>query len=368
MTDTRLIMLEGLPGTGKTTNSDFLRMQIERGGKQVKWIHEVSRPHPTSFFDEAVFTYGEYESFLKTYPKSAPILNNIAMFRKSTVGIDLLEVEWNHLNSIGEHIFQALREYDAWKFPLDKYKEIALEKWAHFVEKALNNKNDVYILDSAIFQFQIFGFLFKNEPYTCLENFVHKLFDIIEPLNPCLIYFYRENTEVTIDYLEKNRGTEYLEWIYERDKAQPYYQNHPKGAEGFKQFLRDYADFAKLLFDSLACKKILLEISKGEWPCYESKMLSFLGIENRSGRKFFPQNQNGVYRNEELNLEIIVDGLTITEPEGSNRKLTPKSENEFYVECLPIILRFEKSGHIVLTGQQILARWTTTGTVYKRKK
>ena len=367
MIDTRLIMLEGLPGTGKTTNSAFLRIQLERGGYKVKWFHEVASPHPTSFFIEAVFTYEEYDAFLKKYPEAAHILNNIAVFRKNTVGIDLIEIEWNYLNSIGDSVFQALKRFDAWNFTLGKYKEIALEKWTYFVEKALNNKNskdEIYIIDSSIFQFQIFAFLFVNAPYEDLEKFVKMLIDIIRPLNPYLIYFYRENTEETIDYLENDRGTGFFEWAWERDKLQPYYRDKPKGTEGFKQFLRDYADFANKLFDIINLKKLSVEITDGDWKRYEKEMLSFLGIEYISSPNILPKN--GVYRNDKLNLEIIIDGLTMKDPFGNVRKLIPKSDAEFYIDCLPMILRFEEE-QITVKGVQIPDRWTKTGTAYKLK-
>lgn len=365
MTDTRLIMLEGLPSTGKSTNADFLRMQLERNGKKVKWIHEVTRLHPVLFFDEAGFTFDEYYNFLRTYPEAANIINNIAVFRKSTVGIDLLEIEWNYMDSIGENVYQALREFDIWKYPLDIYKKFALEKWADFAEKALNNKCEIYIIDSAVFQFQIFAFLFKDRPYKELQDFVCQIFNIVKPLNPCLIYFYRDNTETTIDYLEKDRGTQCLENMWKRDRLQLYYQDKPQGAEGFKQFLRDYAKFAGLLFNSLDCRKISFEISKADWIIYENKMLSFLGIERIPGPEFFPPN--GIYRSEELNCEIIVDGLIITDPDGNKKKLTPKTANEFYAECLPMVLRFEDLGQLIMTGLQINARWSTTGMIYKIK-
>ena len=67
MVDTQLILLEGLPSTGKSTNSDFIRLQLERNGKKVKWIREVTRPHPTLFFSEACLSQNEYEDFLKGY-------------------------------------------------------------------------------------------------------------------------------------------------------------------------------------------------------------------------------------------------------------------------------------------------------------
>ena len=363
MIDTRLILIEGMPSTGKTTNARFIHIQLERNGIGAQWIHEVAMPHPVLFFDEAGFTCDEYRKFTETYPEAADILNNIAVFKNSTVGVHLPEIQWHHMDKIGEIVYQALSEYDVWSFPLDKYKRFALEKWAHFAENALKNRDEVYIIDSAIFQFQIFTFLFKNRPYEELHNFVNQISDIIQPLKPCLIYFYRENAEATIDYLEKDRGTSYLEYLWQRDKNQPYYVGKPPGADSFKQFLRDYGKMADLLFSSFPAQKISLEISDGNWAAREAEMLSFLNINRIPSPDAFPQD--GEYENEELGYALKVDGLSFIDPTGKARKLFPKSHNEFYVDWLPVVLRFE-GDKINIAGSQIGDRWTTTGLAYTK--
>ena len=338
MIDSQLIMLEGMPSTGKTTNSRFIQIQLERSSMKTEWIHEVAMLHPVLFFDEAGMTYEEYDKFIKTYPQTADILNSIAVFRKSTVGIHLPELQWNCGGKIDDKVYQALLEYDVWNFPIDVYKKFALEKWEYFTRIALENRDKVYIIDSAVFQFQIFTFLFKNRPYQELQSFIEQIGDIIRPLNPCLLYFYRENTEATIDYLVKDRGISYLEYIWNRDKDQPYYADKPPGAESFKQFLRDYADMANLLFASLQINKISFEISNGNWESLEDEMLSFV---------------------------VNVDGLSMTDPTGKIRALFPKSANEFYVDWLPTILRFEEN-RIIISGSQICERWTAMGMIYKK--
>ena len=365
MIDTRLIMLEGLPSTGKTTNARFIHIQLDRNNINAEWIHEVAMPHPVLFFDEAGMTYDEYDKFTKTYPKAADILNNTAVFKKNTVGIHLPEIQWDYIDIIGENVYQALSEFDVWNFPLDIYKKFALEKWAYFTEKALKSHDKVYIIDSAVFQFQIFTFLFKNRPYAELQDFINQILSIVQPLNPCLIYLYRENTEATIDYLEKDRGTSYLDYLWNRDKAQPYYTGKPPGAESFKQFLRDYASMADMLFGSFPTNKLSLEISDGNWVCREDEMLSFLDVRRIPSPDAFPPN--GVYTNEALGFVIRVDGLSFIDPTGQTRKLFPKSQNEFYVDWLPTVLRFEDE-KIIISGSQICERWTTTGMIYNTSK
>jgi len=365
MIDTQLILLEGLPSTGKTTNARFLHIQLERNGTNAKWIHEVAMPHPVLFFDEAGFTRDGYDRFIEAYPKAADILNQIAVFKKSTVGIHLPEIEWSYKDEIGEDVYQAILEYDVWKFPLDEYKKFALEKWAHFAEQAAKSRDEVYIIDSALFQFQIFTFLFKNRPYEELQRFMNQVIDIITPLNPCLIYLYRDNTEATIDYLEQDRGTSYLDYLWNRDKGQPYYVGRPPGAESFKQFLRDYAKMADMLFTSFPANKQSLEISDGNWACLEDEMLSFLDVTRVPSPETFPPC--GVYANEAWGFVITVDGLSFTDPTGQARKLFPKSQNEFYVDWLPTVLRFEDET-IIIAGSQVCERWTATGMIYHKIK
>ena len=298
MMDTNLIIVEGLPATGKTTIAQFLQIQLERNDRNVRWFHEVAHPHPTIFIpDGLAFDEG--------------------------------------------------------------YKKLALEKWVAFTEKALRNSNEMHIVDSAVFQFPIFWFSLNNAPYADLENFICEIFKIIEPLNPCLFYLYRGNTEASIDFLEKDRGTQDLAKLWERDRALPYYGDKPKGAEGFKYFLRDYAATAKALFDAAPCRKASLEVSEG-WDSCKTEMLSFMEIERTAGPGGVPIN--GVYQNKES--KMTVDGLTMVDPSGSTRELIPKSGNEFYVERLPVVLRFEGTERIVIAGSQICEHWTTTGTIF----
>ncbi len=362
MQNTKLIMFEGVPGTGKTTNAHFLRIQLERNGKTVKWVHEVARPHPTLFFREACMTYTEWDAFLQTYPDAAEILQKTAIPRDRTVGFDLLELEWNYGTQVGEAAMEALRQYDVWKFPIEKYREAALDKWTRFVEEAMHEKDTVYILDAGLFQFHIFTFLLQNIAYEELEKFVLTLADLIQPLNPNLIYFYRENPEESVSFLEQSRGTEYLEYLWERDKNEAYYKDKPPGAEGARLFLKTYAFAASRLFRRMDVPKLAMEISQQDWKAYERKILSFIEIEYKPEMSVMPPR--GVYTNTHLHMKIEIDGNNMKDPGGTNRRLTPKAEDVFYVEGLPVIIRFDKSETMTVVDGQINKRWTSPGTQF----
>ena len=72
---------------------------------------------------------------------------------------------------------------------------MALEKWEAFVKAALRQDDTVYILDSSIFQYQIFTYLLAGAEYSRLAVLVRRIMEMLKPLDPLLIYLYRENTE-----------------------------------------------------------------------------------------------------------------------------------------------------------------------------
>lgn len=363
MINSQLIMLEGMPATGKSTNSRFTHIQLERNNIKAEWFHEVATPHPVLFFHEVGMSYDEYDTLVKTYPEAAGTLNNIAEFKESTIGIHLPNIQWNYKDKVDEAVYNKLFEFNVLNFPLDKYKRYALEKWSHFTDKALENKNKVYIIDSAIFQFQIFTFLFKNRPYKELQSFIKQIEDIIKPLNPSLIYFHRESPDETINFLKKDRGASFFEYMFKRDKDQPYYIGKPSGAESFKQFLRDYSDIADLLFDSFQSNKVSLKIINENWSYIKNNILLFLDIKRKESLNCLPPN--GVYLNEHLGFVIKVHNLLIIDPTEKARMIIPKTSNEFYIDLLPTNLHFEDN-KITISGSQICEHWTKTGLIYDR--
>lgn len=364
-----LILLEGLPATGKSTNSRFLLTQLERNGRRVRWIHEMARPHPVLFFQEACLTHEEYDAFIHMYPEAKSPLASMAIVREHTVGIDLLQVEWDYGLTISAEALAELKRYDVWSFSLERYKEVALEKWRYFAYQMKQDPELVVILDSALIQFQLFCFQLVNASVQELDVFVQQLFQLLSPLNPTLLYLYREQTEQSIDHLIRCRGESFVERIWNRDKHQPYYQTRPQQPESYKQFLRDYGTIALDLYQHAPCDKKAIELSAGDWPVYEREMLAMFDLERVPDPAAV--TTNGTYSNLATGLWLEfhtnhAGQLVLTDPGRKMRTLIPRAEREFYVGDLPVIVRWESEDRVVMTGEQINLQWTTTGMVYNR--
>ena len=361
----RVILLEGLPGTGKTTNSFRLFEQLVRNGQNVRWLHEVSQPHPTLFFSESCLTKEEYRLFTEKYPEAADMLGSIAEVRATTVGIDYLTAARRLPGQEKAAWYRELLQYDVMDFPLERYESAAPEKWEAFVNAASRN-DTIYILDSGIFQYQIFTFLLNGADYRRLARFVGSIMNMLSPLRPALIYLYREKTEDAIAFIEKQRGMKDLVSAWERDKERPYYRGKQRDVTAFFDFLKDYADFAAGLFDESGCDKLRIEITAQTWDVYEREMLRFLGIEHRDAPSC--KAKDGTYVNAATGASLSIKDGMLTDPEGAKRRLSPKSPTEFFMEGLPEILCFEGDESVKLCGQQIIPQWSETGTVYKKMK
>lgn len=360
----RLIMLEGLPGTGKSTNSFKLYEQLMRNGKKVHWIHEVSQPHPVLFFTESCMTREEYQNFKMKYSEVAALLDEVVEVRKTTVGIDQETIGRRREDAQKQAWYQELLRYDAFPGTLDRYELQALEKWEAFARNAVQDEDTIFILDSSLFQYQIFTYLLKAAPYERLEAFVRNIAECIEPLNPLLIYLYRKHTEDSIEFLKEQRGEQDLVSTWERDKNEPYYQSKQKDVTAFHDFLKDYATSAESLFETLKFDKRRIEISENNWKAYEDEMLGLLEIHRVEIPAY--KAMEGTFVNAEHGFSFTIQDNVMKDPEGVQRHLSPKSQDKFFVEGIPTILQFYGESSIRLLGQQIIPQWTETGAVYTK--
>ena len=174
---------------------------------------------------------------------------------------------------------------------------------------------------------------------------------------------YREQTEDSIEFLKEQRGEQDLVSTWERDKGELYYQSKQKDVTAFYDFLKDYATSAESLFETLKFDKRRIEISENNWKAYEDEMLGLLEI-NRVEIPAY-KAMEGTFVNVEQGFSFTIQDNVMKDPEGVQRHLSPRSQDEFFAEGIPTILQYLDGNSIRLTGQQIIPQWTETGTIYK---
>jgi RNase adaptor protein for sRNA GlmZ degradation len=136
---TKLIVVDGNMGSGKSTTGEWVGIVMEECGFPYQFIRETERPHPV-----------QVTEFLGRKARSA---------------------------SIGKHIAQSL------------------DKWSQFVAEA-EFRDSITILDGQLFHFNIDLLLFLDADKEQIIRHTQHIAEIAERLQPTLIYFRGGEREI----------------------------------------------------------------------------------------------------------------------------------------------------------------------------
>jgi thymidylate kinase len=150
MLNTQLILINGMPGSGKSTTGEYIRDQLNNLRIPNQFYHELAENHPLRIYDR------QFTSFTITE-----------------------EAEWF----------------------VDKVKQL----FSQFVQDRLKGR-EVAIIESYIFQDTI-GFAYNmGMERDLLLELMESIKNILQELNPVLIYYYQENVEKNWRWICEVRG------------------------------------------------------------------------------------------------------------------------------------------------------------------
>jgi thymidylate kinase len=294
--NSRLILIEGLLGTGKSTLSQFIHLQIKRHGIKSCWYCETQNPHP--------------------------IIGDSS--HHSTLDLALAQL---------------------------------ISQWQALVAKALQTK-EIIVMDAAFLQYIILTMLTWNIDEMTIMNCIQKMIPVIQPLQPTLLFLNRDHISETLKGLSQSRGPQWMEKSIERFNQTLFArQRNLCGINGFMDFMQNYKNIAEAAFDNSPFSKLKLNISKEEWAQYRRQILHFLDISPVDEPKYsYSQLKKFLgtyfYTFQGLLMDyfsiqwqdssMIVSGLPfLISPQHSHR-LIINEENSFYVEAFPYEFSFEE--------------------------
>jgi len=324
MRNAKLILIEGIPGSGKSTLAQFIAHTLARQGIAGQWWYEEEKDHP-------LYVFHDQASLLHT--------------------IDAL--------SSG------------------RYREVmaaALEKWQAFAQK-LQSSEAVAILDGCLFGYLTWSLFPLDIPAEEIQSYLSQIEQIIQPIHPCLIYLYQQDTAQALEKICARRGDETRSRLIAQATLSTYGQQ--RGLQGFDGMVKYWKDFRVLVeaaFSHFDASKLALENSARDWHTYEQNALDFLDLpaqeeahvplshlERFVGTYIFENNEGQQSCLVQIeNDHLIVDGM----PQVWQRtRLIPRSRNEFTVASLPIQVIFEEDTDGVISSMRASGPELLFGTV-----
>jgi hypothetical protein len=193
--DCKLILVEGLCGTGKSTLAERLHRYLLQQGISSRFYDEGAEGHPASLNWHAFFREEEYKEFLERYPNTANVIRSRALKDGSNYLLPYREVkEFSESNELYSELkSRELCWTDSPVAAISEFTYSIQRHWSRFAELASTSEK-VYVLEAVFLQHQIHDLL---RHYQVVDRqIVQHILGIAEQIaamNPVLIYLTQPN-------------------------------------------------------------------------------------------------------------------------------------------------------------------------------
>ncbi|WP_113930375.1 hypothetical protein [Bacillus sp. P14.5] len=258
----KLILVEGIPGAGKTTACGYIGKKLKEGGSQARVYLEGDLDHPADYEGTAFVSSEQLGVLLIKFPE----LKEKHAFQQHTGIYEGVLIPYYKLSQTGQLSREAAEElskYDVYEMPPEVYKELILEKWKAFAEKVLSERCTV-VADCCFLQNPLTMLMVKyNESYHSIKDFITEIEKIILSLNPILIYLEPLSVQEVIEDVKKKRSPEWFTHITQYYTEQEYGKAHslPGGMEGVLLLLEERVRLEKQMISLLEMKRAVIPVS-----------------------------------------------------------------------------------------------------------
>ena len=289
---THLILVEGVPFTGKSTLSEFAAQQPGLNGIPAQWVPEgviLQRyfPHALAVLDQQ--------------------------------------------QSISEALLWA--------------------DWSAFVQ-AVMSEPMTFVVDAALSYAAVYPLLAADRPHAAIQAELKRIADVCAPLHPRVIHLTGDVGRIARASIME-RGEEWQEHLVGQADASPYQQARGRsGVDGVNGLLQDTQALMHVVLEDGGWQTLTLDVTAADWETTRPAMLGFLGIaEVTVDRPVLAgadlQAYTGRYAAEDpqgtgdtLSVRMEQDTLALHGPRTRFGTLVPVSATRFHVTATRLDAEF----------------------------
>lgn len=219
---TRLFLVEGLPGSGKTTTAEALTRVLQNQQINTRLHIEGDLNHPADYESVAYLTMDEWTDFQSKYA-SLDVLRFAEVFNDYVL---ISYRQWQSKQDVPEAVLAFLQARDIYELPFELYQSMIFKKWEAFVAQALTT-DTTYVFECCFLQNPLTMGLIKYDlPKETLRAYINRLATIIAPLQPVLVYVDQLNVERSFHKALQERPPEWADGFVSYYTEQAYGVNH----------------------------------------------------------------------------------------------------------------------------------------------
>lgn len=276
MSDSKLILIEGIPGSGKTTAARAVHDWLKNQGRNPKLFLEGDWNHPADFESVACLSESEYSELLAQFPQQAVFLAQHARQESSDVFFSYRQMQAECAACAPDTLFEALARFEIYDLPAQKHQDLLQRSWEKFALRAATEET-IYIFECCFLQNPIATLLARHN---LAEEQIHRhilaLSRSIQPLQPKVIYLAQKNVSATLEAVRRERPQEWADFVTWYLTGQAYGQS--RGLEGFEGVKTFYAARQALEMDWLKTLPLSTTIipDDGDWGVRYKHLTTFL--------------------------------------------------------------------------------------------
>ena len=208
----KLVIIEGIMGAGKTTNTLQLAERLNARGRSAIGITEGVSPHPIRYD---------------------------------------WELPWGEI-------------------PAAQIAESAAARWSAYAERARASES-ISIVDGQVFHGNLTSLFLLESDIGLMRKYMREVAAAIKPLHPLLIYFRHFNIDQAINSVAAERGSAWVQYQTEWKLTSPYARRRGlERLEGLIALYRDYRELTDQLYTEVPLPKISIEDPQRDWSKSEA--------------------------------------------------------------------------------------------------
>lgn len=274
----RLILLEGIPGSGKSTAGATLLRFLERHHIPSRFWREGDFDHPADFEGVACLTRAHYQGLLSRQPELTELFHEYTSIRGDDHLLKYRKIQHLYPQQMEPSLVDELSRYDVYDgLPMEDYCRLALDRWLDFCQAA-KDSDEVTLLECCFLQNPLTVLLARhNAEPQFVRGHLEKMTGIIRTLNPLVIYLHPKNVTDALQHVRAERPKEWADFVIGYLTEQEYGRAHNlQGYEGVIQFYEMRQKLEVEILQDLPIQQIVMEHSGAEWERCNNEIVDFI--------------------------------------------------------------------------------------------
>jgi hypothetical protein len=231
--------------------------------------------HPADYEGGSYFSKTEFSQLLEQYKEVQPILVKHAIERCGGFVLPQYKLKQDLADKIvPDSFWDDIWNHDIYELPLEKNIELITDKWQRFVDQAMT-ENQTYIFECCFIQNPVtVGMIKYGASQEVVMNYVKQLAEIIEPLNPILLYVEQQDLPRAFKKAVQERPKEWSNGFMDYYTHQGYGKIHGvEGIEGTIDVLEARKQFESSIFNALTIKKVKIDNTQFNKDSHKNRII-----------------------------------------------------------------------------------------------